>query len=103
MTVATAADAEVGIRDHEPYLGQAAGTQRAQELRPEGAVFAVADRQAQYVALASDGHAHGDHDNPRRHGAADAALEVGGVEEHVGERDVRQRPGTECLQRLVEL
>ena len=45
-----------------------------------GAVFAVADRDAEHLAVAVRGHAGGDHDGLGHDPAADAALDVGGVE-----------------------
>ena len=99
-----ALEALVGVADDEPHAGQAARPERAQEGRPEGAVLAVADRQARAppgrpspvtpvattIALRHD----------RR---ALVGLDVGGVEEHVGEADVVERALPEGRHDRVEL
>ena len=74
MTVAMAPfEPLVGVGDDEPHARQAAGPQRAQERRPEGAVLAVTDREPEHLAIALRGHAGGDddglgHDRARRRG-----------------------------------
>jgi hypothetical protein len=51
----------------------------------------VALGQPQHLAVAALGHTGGDHDGAGRHRASGATLELGGVEEDVGEGDVRER------------
>ena len=76
---------EVVVADHELHAGEAAGAQTLQERGPEGAVFAVADLDAQHFTVAGGGHAGGDDHGTGHDAAADSALDVGGVQEHVGE------------------
>ena len=74
-----------------------------QERGPERAVFGVADVDAEdfpvaaavtpVATITASGH------DP----AADSGLDVGGVEEHVRELDMIERPVPERLERLVEL
>jgi len=59
--------------------------ERAQERRPERAVLAVADGEAEDLPVAVGGHAGSDHHGLGHHAALDPGLAVGGVEEHVGE------------------
>ncbi len=81
----------MGVGDDQLGAGQAAGLERAQECGPEGAVFGVADGEAEHFAVAVGGHAGGDDDGLRDHPAVDPGLAVGGVQEHVGKRLVGQR------------
>jgi hypothetical protein len=95
--------AGVGVGDDQLHPAQPTRPQRPQERRPEGLVLAVADRDAQDLPVAGQGHAGGDdhrlgHDPP-----AGADLDVGRVAEQVGEGDVVQRPVAEGRQALVEL
>ena len=87
-----AVEAGVGVGDDQLHPGQAAGLQRSQERGPERAVLAVADVEAEHLAAAVGGDAGRDHDGLGHHPVIDAGLAVGGVEEHVGERGVGQRP-----------
>ena len=96
-------EAEVVVGDHQLHPGQAAGSQRPQERGPEGAVLGVADVDAEDLAVAGGGDTGGDHDRPGHDPTADAALDVGGVDEHVGELDMVERAGAERLEVVVEL
>jgi hypothetical protein len=58
-------------------------------------VFAVAHRAAQHLAVASHADTGGHHHGPGHDLAADAAFEVRGVQEHVRELHVAERPGPE--------
>jgi hypothetical protein len=89
--------------DHELHASQPAGSEVLQERGPEGAVLAVTDVDPEHFSVPGRGHAGGDHHGPRDDAAADAALEVGGVEEHIDEPGVVQRPVAERLQVPVEL
>src|SRR5206468_139746 len=82
---------EVVIADDELHAGQAASPQTLQEGAPEGAVFAVAHVDAQHFAVTGGRDAGSDHHRPRHDAAADADFDVGGVAEHIRERDVVQR------------
>ena len=82
---------------------EAAGAQALQERGPERAVLGVADVDAEHLAVAGRGDPGGDDHRPGHDPAADAALDVGGVEEHVGELDVVERPVAERLEVPVEL
>jgi hypothetical protein len=57
-----ALQALVGVGDDEADAGQATGPERAQEGVQKAPGFAVADRQAQHLAVAGPGHAGGDDD-----------------------------------------
>ena len=78
--------------------------QRPQERPPRHLVLGVADLHTQDFTAAVGGDAGRDHDGRRGDlatgGAAD--MEIGGVEEHVREADVVQRPGAERLDLLVQ-
>ena len=78
----------MGIADDEPHAPEATGSQRAQEARPEGAVLGVPDGEPQDLALAVAGHPCGDDDGLGHHRRSLVGLDVGGVEEDVGERDM---------------
>jgi len=86
----------VGVGDDQLDAVEAAGLERAQERRPEGAVLAVAHIQAQHLSAAIGGHAGGDHHRAAHHPAVYAGLEVGGVQEHIREGGVGERAGPEC-------
>jgi hypothetical protein len=100
----------VGIGDHQPGAGQAAGLQRPQECRPERPVLAVADGEPEDLTATVRGDTGGDHDRLGHHpgalpvpSAADPGLAVGRIEEHVGERGLGQRPVRERGDLLVEV
>jgi hypothetical protein len=96
-------EAGVGVRDDQLHPGQPAGLQAAEERRPEGAILAVADVQAQHLSAAVGGHAGGDHDRAAHHPAVHAGLEVGGVQEQVREAGVGQRARAERGDLAVQL
>jgi hypothetical protein len=73
--------AGVGVGDDELDAGQPTGLERAQERRPEGAVFGVADVQAEDLLATVDDDPGGDHDCTADHPAIHPGLEVGGVHE----------------------
>ncbi len=85
------------VADDELHAVEASGSEALQERGPEGAVFAVTHGHAEDFAVAVAGHAGGDHHRPGHDPAVDAALDVGGVGEDVGELDVVQRPVPERL------
>jgi hypothetical protein len=93
----------VGIGDHQLDPVELPGLQRPQEGDPEGPVFAVADLDTEDFPVAVAGHAGGHYHRLGHDPAAGTGLDVGGIEEHVGELDVAQRPVPERSQRLVEL
>jgi hypothetical protein len=95
--------AGVVVADHQPDPGQAAFAQGAQELGPEEFCFAVADHHPEDFAAAVLGDPGGDHHRPRDDLVLDARLAVGGVEVHVREPDVVERPGAERDQLGVEV
>jgi hypothetical protein len=91
------------VGDHEAHPGQSSLLQREQEPAPEHFVFAVADVEAQHLAVAVGGDAGGDD-----HGLGDhlvvvvAHVQIGGVEVHVGELDVVEGPGPEHADDLID-
>ena len=95
--------AEVVVGDHELHAAEAASAEALEERGPEGAVFAVADVDAQHFAVTAGGDAGRDHDRAGHDPAVDAALDVGGVDEHVGELDVVEAAVAERLEVAVEL
>ena len=96
--------AQVVVRDDQADPGEPPGPQRAQERRPEGPVLGVARRRRPSTSrLPSIDHPGRHHHGPAHHLVADPALQVGGVEEDVGELDVAKRPGPEGLELGVEL
>ena len=94
---------EVVVRDHQLHTGEPAGPEAFEERGPERPVFAVANVHAQDLPVAGGGHPGGDHHGPGHDPAVDAALEVGGIREHVRELDMVQGPGPERLEVDVEL
>ena len=80
----------VGIADDEPHAREATAPQGAQEGRPEGAVLGVTDGQPEHLAITLGGHAGGDDDGLGHDRGTVVGLDVGGVEEDVGERDVTE-------------
>jgi hypothetical protein len=86
------AQAQVGVGDDQLHPGQPTGLQAAQERRPEGAVLAVADGEAQdltaAIAAHPGGHDHGLGDDPAVH----PGFAVGGVDKDVGEALAGQGP-----------
>lgn len=97
------AETSVYIRDHQLHHGEASGPPGAQKRRPERAVFAVADIAAHNLTITITGDASRDDHRPRHHPAADTSLDVGDVEEDVGELDMAQRAGPARFDSLAEL
>jgi hypothetical protein len=85
----------VSVGDDELDTGQPAGLERAQEGGPERAVLAVTHIQAQDLPAAVGGDPGGDHHRPRHHPAVHPRLDIGGVQEHIREGDMGQRPAAE--------
>ena len=81
---------EWGVRDHETDTVQAAVDQAAEELGPEGLVLAIADVDAEDLAVPVGAAARGDHHRTRHDLAVVADVDVGRVEPHVHERLVIQ-------------
>jgi hypothetical protein len=91
------------VGDDQPDPGQPALAQGAQEAAPEHLVFGVADVTAENLPAAVGGHpGRHDHDHRGDLPRCDAHVEIGGVEEHIRERGVVQRPGPERLDLLVQ-
>ena len=82
---------------------EAPGTQAAEERDPKRAVFGVADFDTEHFPVPAARHAGGHYHRLRHDPSAAAGLHVGGVEEHVRELDMVERPVPERLQGLVEL
>ncbi len=93
----------MGIGDDQAHTAQATRPQRAQERRPERLVLAVAHGQAQHLPGAIGGHPGGHHDGLGHHPSSFVGLDVGGVEEDVGELDVVQATLAELLHGTVEV
>jgi hypothetical protein len=93
----------VGLRDDQLDSGPAAGLQGAQERRPEGAVLAIADVQAEDFPAAVGGDPGGDDDRAADDPPIHPGLEVGGVQEQVREGCMGQRPGSEGRDLSVQL
>ncbi|GGV29523.1 hypothetical protein GCM10010293_29240 [Streptomyces griseoflavus] len=93
----------VAVGDDQADATHAAFLQVTQELGPEIFALAVADRDADDFAAAVRGDAGGDDDGLEDDAVVDAGLDVGGVEEQVGEPDGVQRPGVEGVELFAEL
>ena len=109
----------MGVRDHQPSASQATlycfaeacGYERAQKLTPEALGLAVAhgvgeafsEGVSQHLALAEGIDADCHHHCPGDHlqVAAQAAVEVGGVEVDIGEMGMIQRPAYKGLDLLI--
>jgi hypothetical protein len=93
----------VRVGHDEPHPRQAARPQGAQEARPEGAVLGVAHVEPEDLALAARGHPRGHDDGLGDDRRPVVGLDVGGVEEEVGEGDVVEGPLPEAADHAVEL
>ena len=93
----------VGVGDDQLHTTESAGLQAPEEGTPERFVLAVAHVQPEDFAGAVSGDAERHDDGARHDVAADAALDVGGVAEHVGEVGVGQGAGSERLDVPVDL
>jgi hypothetical protein len=67
-------EAEVGIGDDQLHPSQPARLERPQERRPEGAVLAVADGEAEDLTAAVAAHLGRDHDGLGDDPAVDSGL-----------------------------
>ena len=95
------AQALVAVGDAEPDTGQAAGSERPQELAPERFGLGLADVEADHFAPAGLVDGVGDHQALLAHPAAFADLLDLAVEPHVGVAAL-QRPFAERLDLLVQ-
>ena len=93
----------MGVADDEPHASEAAAPQRAQEGRPEGAVLAVTDGQAQDLTVAVRRDPGGDDDGLRHDRGPLVGLHVGGIEEDVGEARVAEAAVAEGPDDAIEL
>ncbi|GAA2338650.1 hypothetical protein GCM10010431_72570 [Streptomyces kunmingensis] len=78
----------VTVGDQQLDVVQAAGTQRAQERRPARLRVAVADHQAEDLAITGGGDSGRDDHGLRGDPVVDPGLAVGGVQKNVGEDGV---------------
>jgi hypothetical protein len=78
----------MGIGNNQLHPGQPSRLERPQKRRPERAILAVTNVQAEDFPAAVGGHAGGNDDRAADHAAVDPGLEVGGVQEQVRETDV---------------
>ena len=95
-------EAQVVVGDDEGHAFEASRPKALEERRPEGAVLAVAHLHAQHFSVSGGGDARGDHHGARDDSAAQAALDVGGIGEDIGELDVVQRSVAERLELGVQ-
>ncbi len=93
----------VGVGDDEAHPGETASAQRPQEARPERLVFAVADSETENLTVAVRGDASCHDDRFGYDPSAFVGLDVGGIEEHIGELDVIETPLPKLVDRTVEL
>src|SRR5918994_863279 len=96
-------EAEVVVADDELHTAQRSGSQALEESGPETAVLGVANGDTEHLTVAGGGDAGGDHDGSGHDPAVDAALDVGGIGEHVGELDMLEWPVPERVEGAVEL
>jgi hypothetical protein len=83
-----ALEALVGVADDQPHAGETAGSERAQEARPEGAVLGVADRETQDLPVTARGDSRGDHDCLGHQLCSLVGLDVGRIEEQIRDADM---------------
>jgi hypothetical protein len=93
----------VGVGDDQLHPGQPTGLERAQERRPERAIFGVAHGEAEDLASAIATHAGGDHHRLGDDPAVDPGLAVSGIHKHIGEGLPGQRPLGEPLDLAVQV
>jgi len=98
-------------RRHQPgvFIGgdetdtvKPAGAEPAAELGPERFGFGVPDRTAQHFSAAVGGDPGGDHHRFGDHLMILPAVDVGGVDKHVGELDVIEAAVAEGVDGLVK-
>jgi len=93
----------VVVGDHRLDPGEPAGSQRAQERRPEGTILGVTEVDTEHLTIAGGGSPGGHDDGSGDDPTADAALDEGGIDEHVRELDVIEPAGAERFEVVVEL
>jgi hypothetical protein len=93
----------VSVADDQLHSAQPAVAQTAQERGPEDLVFAVTHVHAEDLPVPIGGDTGGDHDRPGHDPTLHPSLDVGRVEEHVGEGGVVQRPVAERRDLLIKL
>jgi len=95
---------QVGIRDHQPGAGEATLFERTQELAPEALRFAIAYGDAERLAVAQgiDADRHHHRTGADLQVAAQAVMEIGGVEVDVGEAGMVERPTQKGFHLLVK-
>ena len=87
----------VGVGDHEAHALHAALAQAPEEPEPRLVGLGVDDRDAQHAPPAALVAADRGHHRRRGDAALPAALDVGGVEPHVGHRGAGQRPADKLV------
>jgi len=89
----------VGVRDHQLDASKAPLFEVGDELGPEGLALAVAHLESEQLTAPVLVHPHGDDDSAGADllGLAEAALEVGGIQVHIGVAAPLQRPAQEGL------
>ena len=105
------ADSGVGVAgDQDHALGVVGGgdleppfAQGPQEGRPEVDRLGVPQGHSQDLPAAFGRHAGGHHQRPADHPVPHSHVQVGGVDEQVGEPGVVQRPGEELVHALVDV
>ena len=90
------------VRNDQLHAGEPPGAQGPQEAPPKDLVFGVADVEAQDLSVPVGVHAGGDDDGLGGHVVVVADMEVGGVQEDVGELLVVETPGPKGPHHLVE-
>jgi hypothetical protein len=96
--------AQVGIGDHQSGASEAALFERAQGLAQEAFGLPAAQGDPQYLAVAQSIDPDRHHHSPRHHlqVAAEAAVQVDGVEVGVWETGMVQRPAQKGFELLIE-
>src|SRR6476660_5709773 len=92
----------MGIRDNQMYPGQAASTQRRQNLPPELVGLAVTDGGTQDLTSAVDGYPGSHHQGLRDHVRPDTDLAERGITEHVRKLRMGQAAGAKRLDLAVQ-
>lgn len=93
----------VSVGDDQHHPVQAPLSEAPEEGGPEHFVLAVAHVKVQYFPVAVCCHPSCDHNRPGDDSVVFAAVEVGGVDEHVRELDVIEGPVPERGDFFVEL
>ena len=90
------------VRNDQLHTGEASGAQGAQEAPPEHLVFGIADVEAQDLSVPVGSDPRRDDDRFGGHVVVVTDMEVGGVQEDVGELLVVEPPGPKGPHHLVE-